>query len=159
MANIEKKKYDELGYNSKRIISVVDQAIDGGPLPILVYNLDVTVDDMVDAMKYIIDTGWLSSGKTYARKVEYTNQYKEYETGVFITHDETDFDRYEQAGYYYFPKDYPVVIATDHIYKDTSSKNFNTYIHNGDINLKIRGGIILTKDEWDSSYAHRGNAK
>lgn len=153
MANIEKKPYSELSYNSQRMIGAIDVGIDGGPLPITVYNMDASVDEIVDAMKYIIDTGWMGNDDLYAAVIGYNNEYGAYETGVEFVDDLKDYWYGEVNGYYKVLDDLPMVIGKPKTFEDKSkrsSSGFRYYVHDGDIFLKFPSGKIITKSEWDA---------
>jgi hypothetical protein len=148
MANIEKKSFKELSDVARTIYKVVNAQLDNNPLPIIIFDLDATVDELVEGAKVIIDTGWFGTDPIYIRRMEYTDEYAEPAVGVYITDDEKDFEMNEENGFYYYPKHFPMIIATDKTYED-DTKGFTNYIHDGDILLKTIDGKIVTKSEWD----------
>jgi hypothetical protein len=156
MANIEKKPYSEFSYNTQRMIGAIDVGIDGGPLPITVFNIDATVEEVVDAMKYIIDTGWMGNDDIYAAFIGYVNQHGEYETGVEFADDEKDYWYGQVNGYYEILDDLPRIVGKPKTFEDKSKESkmgFRYYVHDGDVLLKFPSGKIITKSEWDAYQA------
>lgn len=148
MANIEKKSFKELSDVARTIVRVVDAQLDNNPLPIIIFDLEADVDDLVEAGKFIIDTGWLGSEPVYIRRMEYTDEYKEPAVGIYVTDDEKDFEISEENGFYYFPKHFPMIIGNDKVIED-ETKGFINYIHDGDIFLKLIDNAIVDKETWD----------
>ena len=148
MANIEKKGYKELSTNAKAMVRIIDAAIDNAPLPIEIYDFDPTIDETVEAVKFIIDTNWLGSDNLYVRKIEYINEYNEKETGMYFADYEGDFDYVEKLGYYTIVRDFPTIIGIPHSFEKENS-SFKDYYYDGDIYIKLNDNTLVTKAKWD----------
>ncbi len=146
MANIEKKKYEELSENAKVMVRIIDAAIDNGPLPIEIYDFNPNENEVMEAVKYIIDKGWTGNDNLFVRKVEYTNEYNERETGLYFSGYEGDFDYIEKLGYYTIVKDFPMIMG---ITKILENKNSNDHYLDGDVYIKLEDGSFITKEKWD----------
>ena len=141
MANIQKKELRELSEDAQDLIKRIDKYLNHNQTPIVVYNFEINEEDLCDVMKYLIDTGWFSSNEVYARKIEYTNKYREHETGLFIDDIENYYKYYEEQGIYYFPKNFPEIIAVECIHGDNQ--------RDGNIYLRINNQVIAYRD-WDN---------
>lgn len=145
MANIEKKKYEELSENAQDMVRIVDYAVEGSSMPVTIY-LDIPVEDMADAMKYIIDTGWMSSDYVFARKMKMNSPSESVNCIGFATYEE--FFTYVTAlNHCTIDENDPLIIAKNNSYKE------NEYdphvIHDGDVYIKLSDGTILSKQEWE----------
>ena len=100
------------------MINLILDEYNNNRLPLAIYCLDVTIDELYEAIKQI------NNDKTiYVCKVEYTNRYKEYESGIYITDCEEDFYYIEEQGIFFIPKDFPKIIKTkDSITKENWDK-------------------------------------
>lgn len=53
-------------------------------MPVLIGNIDASISEIADAMKYVIDSGWFGKGFLYARKIITCDKYLGYIPGVFL---------------------------------------------------------------------------
>ena len=141
MSNINNKDYNEVYNNTQIIIKKFNKYLDEYPLPIVLY-IDASLDEIIDAVKYIIDTGWISSN-LYVRKMKYNGKLNKEEIVLIFTNDEKEFDYVEFHNYYKRIEDYPEIIGIPNY-----NKNSNNY-YDGDVFIKLDNGNKINKKEWD----------
>lgn len=144
MSKIEKKERDELSYNASIMVDSYDNAVEEC-WDCVINDLNPNISEMVEAMKYIIDSGW-SHNIIFARKTEYVDENHNLCTGVMITGDESKLNYYEERGYLTFPKDFPTVIGQEKRIKE-EGKSYSTY--DGDVVLRLYSGELITLEEWE----------
>ena len=147
MGNIEKKKYEELSSNAQRIVGAVDRGIDGGPLPLHFWHIDPSVEEMCEAMKYIIDTGWLGRSNHLMRKCEYKENGVIKPAVAFVCN-AADFDYDELHAHYRYPREYPAVIGKSNCHTFKTESGFIDRTYDGDVFLKLDDGSMVCYDEW-----------
>ena len=84
MSNIISKDREELSENSDIIVTSVDNAVEEATMPTIIDDIDPSISEIADAMKYVIDTGWFGKGFLYARKIITYDKYLGYIPGVFL---------------------------------------------------------------------------
>lgn len=147
MGNIEKKKLEELSYNAQRIVGAVDRGIDEGPLPLHCWHIDPSVEEMCEAMKYIIDTGWLGRSNHLMRKCEY-KENGVIKPAVAIVDNADDFDYDELHKYYRYPREYPTVIGKSNCDTFETESDFIDHTYDGDVFLQLDDGSMVSLEEW-----------
>jgi len=147
MGNIEKKKEEELSYNAQRIVGAVGRGIDGRPLPLHCWHIDPSVEEMCEAMKYIIDTGWLCWSDHLMRKCEY-EENGVIKPAVAFVDNAADFDYDELHGYYSYPSEYPTVIGKSNCHTFKTESGFIDHTYDGDVFLQLNDGSMVSYDEW-----------
>ena len=128
MENIEKKQLEDLSDNARVMVTQVSVMCDGGNLG-MIYNLDATIQEIAEAMEYIIDQGWIGNrwkpiykdGEeepvlepryVYARLCSYTNDDRgRNESGVIFVTDPNEFNDWSEPGYCAFSDDDPIIVG------------------------------------------------
>ena len=144
MSNIERKKWDELSFASHEIIRIVDDVIEEGGLPTVIF-VDATVEDIADAVKHIIDTGWLGYHNFYARKM-ILNCTNEKQKCIAISMDEDFSTRIDNPTHCAIDENAPLIIGETYCYRE--SKNSLCPIYNGSVFIKLDDGTLLSKQEY-----------
>ena len=153
MANIEKKSYREINDITRHIIDYVDYWIEGTPMPIIIYDVNPTVDEVCDAVKYVSDQGWLGN-IIYAKKMVYVDDNSfdsstcKTGIGLVITGNENDFIELEKGehSYYRFINSFPEIIGV----QIGSNNEYEKY--DSDIYLKPSDDYRMTKTYWNHKY-------
>ncbi len=105
MGNLKRKNYESCSDVAKYIINTTDNWIDERPGPIVVFDVDPSVDEACEAIKYIVDSGWMN-GMIYAKKMVHTylsyNNIRTTKICIVITDNEKDFDNFENGEHTYF---------------------------------------------------------
>lgn len=144
MGNIRKIELDELSEDAQFIVGQFDYVIGGGSSEVEI-DVDASIEDIADAMKYIIDTGWVGCPEVYACRMNKTTPYGEsIYTGVST---KPDFFTYlTDHKYFSIDENEPMVIG-----KVKYFPNYNKPVlgyHDGDVFIKLPDGTMLTKQEW-----------
>lgn len=143
--SLAKKKFEELKLNSQIIVNTIDNLLVESICPTTIRDFDPTTEEMIEGIKYAIDTGWLSDG-VYARKIEYLDEYKEMKLGVYITDDESDFKYAQFHKLCNILDSEPEVIG---IVRRDKEKTNNLY--DGIVRLKLSDGKIISPVEYQKT--------
>jgi len=150
MSNIISKNREELGENSNIIVTSVDNAVEESTIPTIIDDIDPSISEIADAMKYVIDSGWFGKEFLYARKITTCNKYLGYIPGVIFTDDITDIDYYVSHEYCKIQEEYPLVIG-----KYKRDNETNTY--DGDVFIVTNDAKQLSLKEWEEMNFQRSN--
>lgn len=143
MANIEKKKREELSFNAGIIVTSIDRDLDGGYSTFTTYNMDASIEEIAEAMKFVIDSGWFGSYRLYARKIKTFFDKREVDAVLLVRY-ENEFDYLENNGYITVPIEYPLVIGTRKV-----TKNENAGLtYDGNVYIKPALSEYLSLEDW-----------
>lgn len=137
--SLVKKNFDELKLNSQIIVNSIDNLLVESVCPTTIRDFDPTIEEMIEGLKYAIDTGWCS-GCLFARKIEYLDEYKEMKLGVCITDDESDF------AYAQFHKLCNILDAEPEVIGIIKHNKERSY--DGIIKLKLSDGKVISPTEY-----------
>ena len=144
MANIEKRELEELSDDAQIIVGLVDYAIEGASLPTTI-SLDADIEDVADALKYIIDTGWLGNECIYARKMKLTSSYDEVKH-IGVSTDKDYFTYMTDLKYCNINENEPMIIGKTEHFNNTDNP-LNGY-YDGNVFIRLADGTMLSKQEW-----------
>lgn len=138
MGNIDKVKYDKLSENAMHMVGVVDRGLDGGGFPIHVHKTDASVEEICEAMKYIIDTGWVGHD-FYARKALCNIE------GIFIpivlfAESEKRLTDLRRTRWYEFLDEFPLI---EGVSSDSDEDGYD-----GDVYIKLDDNSLVSLEEW-----------
>ncbi|MBR4830536.1 MAG: hypothetical protein IKZ96_02065 [Bacilli bacterium] len=153
MANIETKQREELSYNARIMVDTIDTHIDGGGFPITAF-LDASVEEMSEAVKYLIDSGWLSNRDLYAGKVKSNVDNSLVKDAVLFVRSKDDFDYGVNRGYISMPKGTPIVIGTPKAYEKCNQGCLERK-HDGDVFIELEDGKLVSICEWKDQQEHK----
>ncbi len=132
--------------NIRKMVTAVGRELEEGPLPISVWEIDPSIEEMMEAMKCIIDSGWTSNQPIYLQKVEY-KENGEIKPAVIITHDVEDFDNYEKNGYYHILDEYPIIVGIGQSIPVVHDDGFTDYVYDGKVFIRLDNQNV-TYDAW-----------
>lgn len=133
MSNIISKDREELSENSDIIVTSVDNAVEEATIPTIIDDIDPSISEIADAMKYVIDTGWFGKEILYARKIMIFSKYLGEVPGVIFADDITDIDYDVSHGYCKIQEEYPLVVGK-------IKRNNETNSYDGDVLIEINDG-------------------
>lgn len=138
MGNIDKKRREELGENAMHMVGVVDRGLDGGGFPIHVHKTDASVEEICEAMKYIIDTGWVGHD-FYARKA-LCNIDGIIVPIVLFSGSEQELVALGRTRWYEFLDESPLI---EGVSSDRSEDGYD-----GDVYIKLDDNSLVSLEEW-----------
>ncbi len=132
--------------NVGKMVIEVGRGLEEGPLPISVWDVDPTLEEMIEAMKYIIDSGWMNNQPIYLRKAEY-KENGEIKPAVIFTHEEDDFVNFEKNGYYHILDEYPIIVGDAKSIPVVNDDGFIDYVYDGKVFIRLDNQNV-TFDAW-----------
>ena len=105
------------------------------------WHIDPSVEEMCEAMKYIIDTGWLGRSNHLMRKCEYKENGVIKPAVAFVCN-AADFDYDELHAHYRYPREYPAVIGKSNCHTFKTESGFIDRTYDGDVFLQLDDGSM-----------------
>ncbi|MBR4830537.1 MAG: hypothetical protein IKZ96_02070 [Bacilli bacterium] len=110
MGNIANKDRKQLSFNAEYLVNTVEAAVNENIFPYPAYDVDASVEEIAEAMKFIIDSDLIGAYLFYARKIKVDFDDRVVDAVLFtISRDE--FDTLEKKEQLKVPRCFPMVIG------------------------------------------------
>ena len=153
MGNIETKTRENLSFNAKVMVDRINCDTTGRSLPAIVY-VDASVEEISEAVKYLIDSSWATGEEVYAKKVKCNIDKSLIQDGVVFSHDRGVFQHAEQCQYISKVIGTPMIFGTPIAYEDNSNGCLARK-HDGDVFIELKDGELVSMQEWKDQQEHK----
>lgn len=141
------REYDEnISGVSNEIIGTVDNMFEEEPLPHRIHEMDPSIEELCDAVEYLINSGWLGS-TIFAWKMTYTESRDDdiEKTGITVSNKEDYYTKYTM---FYKPiKGLPLVIGLMH--NRFLLTEYDKKFPKETVILKLEDGTLITRKEYE----------
>ena len=134
---------------TKNLIESISNSMYYGTLLITMYESDISISEIVDAVKYITYNNGFPCN-IYVRKTEYIDREGNSCLGVYYASNEEDFEQLERNNFYKVIKKYPEVIGTIKLIE-----NENYYIYDKDVKIKLEDGKLIAPEKYKEAQDYQ----
>lgn len=152
------KKYNDFSETTKKLIGNIDYDLEEGYTHYMCYY-DASVEDVMDAMKYIIQMGWFGNGPLYARKVvcrdiTRSSANNDLSMAIQFAKDPSDFEKDEIINISYVIEAFPTIYgvrkkdeknnqATVSVIEDDQLYTYEEWRNKHHMNLEVGDPVVF----------------
>lgn len=135
------KKLEDYNNGVLFLVKRIDVELDNGPFDIYKVPYDASIEDVINAMEYILDRKWFSKDALFARKIIMKDYHSDSIISAIGFSDKLEYFERDQKNNFSYPIDsFPTIIGIS----ENDEKTSGAYI--------LDDNILLTYDEWKEKY-------